>query len=215
MTAPAPTRRPPTSPGTAARTVSRWSVAAAGVALIVVLEALFVSTAAGQSLDDRVMRWMLDTFDPRAAERLLGLVSPAVLLLLTFAVAGLALLTDRSRPLLRAGVVLAVAASVTIAGQVLKAAIERPDLWGWTTGNSFPSGHVAAVAGIGAALVVAVPAVARGWAVYAALAACAVASAAVVMAGWHRPSDAVASVLLGVVGACLGLLAVERGGRSR
>ncbi|MEC3982263.1 phosphatase PAP2 family protein [Amycolatopsis sp. H20-H5] len=96
------------------------------------------------------------------------------------------------------------------AAKLLKAAILRPDLGvdGSTTHNSFPSGHVAAAAGLLCAGLLAVPARARWWvAVPGAAGVTAVASATMIV-GWHRLSDVVGAVLLALLVCCLAAAAL-------
>ena len=91
-----------------------------------------------------------------------------------------------------------------LASQVLKAVLDRPSLLDATGLNSFPSGHVAAIAGLAAALALAVPCVLRRLTVVLALPVVAVVGVATVVLEWHRPSDVIASVLIAVALAGLG-----------
>ncbi|WP_369931370.1 phosphatase PAP2 family protein [Plantactinospora sp. BC1] len=98
-------------------------------------------------------------------------------------------------------VVLIVGANVTT--QALKYFIERPDFdvdeAREAAGNSLPSGHTAVAASVAIALVMVLPPRVRGWGALVGAGYSAAAGVATLSAGWHRPSDAVAALL--VVGA--------------
>jgi membrane-associated phospholipid phosphatase len=95
-------------------------------------------------------------------------------------------------------VVLIVGANATT--QVLKTLIYRPDLGvdpeRAAVGNSLPSGHTTIAASVAVALVLVVPAKARGPAALLGAVFTALAGVATLSAGWHRPSDAVAALLI-------------------
>jgi membrane-associated phospholipid phosphatase len=128
--------------------------------------------------------------------------------------------------LIRRRVVLALVAMLLVAGanittQLVKYGLGRPDLGVDAArpefqSNSLPSGHATVAASVAAALVLVLPPRARGpggllGAGYAALT-----GVATLSAGWHRPSDAVASMLVvGGWAALAGLLLVLLTGRDR
>ena len=131
------------------------------------------------------------------AQAILALVTGGSLLL----VGGTCCAVAAMRNQMRLAFGLAVAIIVTTATAiVLKSVLlPRPRLLGddaITTVRSYPSGHVAAAAAIGGALVL----VARPkWRMRAAVAAVIVTGLvgiSVLVAGWHRPSDAIGSVAL-------------------
>ncbi|MGI5242730.1 phosphatase PAP2 family protein [Dactylosporangium sp. CA-139066] len=110
--------------------------------------------------------------------------------------------------LARRRVALAVGALLLIGGanattQLFKALIYRPDLGvdpeRAAAGNSLPSGHTTIAASVAVALVLVVPSKARGPAALLGAVFTSLAGVATLSAGWHRPSDAVAALL--VVGA--------------
>lgn len=123
----------------------------------------------------------------------------------------------------RRGLWLAFVATLLVVGanlttQVLKYLITRPDLGidpeRATAGNSLPSGHTAVAASVAVALVLVLPRKVRAWWAVLGAGYTALAGVATMSAGWHRPSDAVASLL--VVGAWAGvagllLIAGQRG----
>jgi membrane-associated phospholipid phosphatase len=107
--------------------------------------------------------------------------------------------------LARRRVALAVGAVLLIAGanattQLLKLLIYRPDLGvdpeRSAAGNSLPSGHTTIAASVAIALVLVVPAKARGPAALLGALFASLAGVATLSAGWHRPSDAVAALLV-------------------
>ncbi|GAA4262456.1 hypothetical protein GCM10022255_099140 [Dactylosporangium darangshiense] len=120
--------------------------------------------------------------------------------------------------LARRRVALAVGAVLLIGGanattQVFKALIYRPDLGvdpeRAAAGNSLPSGHTTIAASVAVALVMVVPAKARGAAALIGAVFAALAGVATLSAGWHRPSDAVAALLIvGTWAAVAGLFIV-------
>ncbi|ASW55810.1 PA-phosphatase [Plantactinospora sp. KBS50] len=124
--------------------------------------------------------------------------------------------------LIRRRIALAILATLLIAGanitvQVLKYLLIRPDLGidpeRAAAGNSLPSGHTAVAASVAVALIMVLPRTARAWGALLGATYTALAGVATLSAGWHRPSDAVASLL--IVGAWasligLGLLLTDR-----
>ncbi|MFI6763414.1 phosphatase PAP2 family protein [Micromonospora sp. NPDC050417] len=107
--------------------------------------------------------------------------------------------------LIRRRVALAVVATMLVAGanvttQVLKYLIHRPDFGvdpeRAGAGNSLPSGHTTIAAAVAIALVLVLPPKVRGWGAVLAAGYAALAGVATLSAGWHRPSDAIASLLI-------------------
>ena len=118
--------------------------------------------------------------------------------------------------LIRGRIGLAVASMLLIAGanlstQLLKHVIIRPDLGvdpeRAAAGNSLPSGHTAVAASVAVALVLVLPRTVRAWGALIGAGYTALAGVATMSAGWHRPSDAVAALLIvGAWAALAGLL---------
>jgi membrane-associated phospholipid phosphatase len=118
--------------------------------------------------------------------------------------------------LIRGRVNLAVLTTLLVAGanattQILKYVIQRPDFGvdpeRASAGNSLPSGHTTVAASVAVALVLVLPRKARPWGALLGAAYAAAAGVATLSAGWHRPSDAVAALLVvGVWAALTGLL---------
>jgi membrane-associated phospholipid phosphatase len=108
--------------------------------------------------------------------------------------------------LLRARYSLAIMAVVLVAGSTLTTyvlktyVITRTDLGvdpeRATAGNSLPSGHATAAAAFAVGLVLVLPPAARGLASIIGATYAAVVGVATLSAGWHRPSDVIASYLI-------------------
>ncbi|MFB9238806.1 phosphatase PAP2 family protein [Plantactinospora siamensis] len=117
--------------------------------------------------------------------------------------------------LIRRRIALAILATLLIAGanisvQALKYLINRPDLGidpeRAAAGNSLPSGHTAVAASVAVALILVLPRTARVWGAFVGAVYTALAGVATLSAGWHRPSDAIASLL--IVGAWASLVGI-------
>ncbi|MFK3985648.1 phosphatase PAP2 family protein [Micromonospora sp. NPDC050397] len=107
--------------------------------------------------------------------------------------------------LIRRRILLAIVATLLVAGanvttQVLKYLIHRPDFGvdpeRAAAGNSLPSGHTTIAASVAIALVLVLPPKVRAWGAMIAVGYTALAGVATLSAGWHRPSDAIASLLI-------------------
>lgn len=155
-----------------------------------------VLSPAGRAWDQAAMEQAaVPVSEARWAAALLDLISPD-LVVLAAAVTGL--LAFAVRGVLAGLAAVAVAGSTALGAVVLKNALTRPDLLG---ANSFPSGHVAAVAGVAAALVLAAPPTWRPLLLVGGGLAVALTGTAVVQLQWHRPSDVLAAGLLAVIAA--------------
>lgn len=178
-------------------------VAATAALALLLTYAWAVLTESGQVRDTAAMRAVADRAPDRQwAVELLRLVSPDTVL---WAAAGLTALAALARGGRTALAVAATALGSALAAQVLKEVLTRPPLVAGSPGNSLPSGHVAAVAGLALAAVLAVPRALREVAAATGLAAVALTGLAAVTLQWHRPSDVLASALLA---AAVGGLAV-------
>jgi membrane-associated phospholipid phosphatase len=107
--------------------------------------------------------------------------------------------------LIRGRVALAIMTTIFVIGanvttQILKYVIVRPDFGvdpeRATAGNSLPSGHTAIAASVAVALVLVLPRRLRPAGAIIGTAYTALAGVATLSAGWHRPSDAIASLLI-------------------
>jgi hypothetical protein len=99
---------------------------------------------------------------------------------------------------------LIIGANVTT--QVLQRVIDRPEIGvdpeRAAAGNSLPSGHTTVAASVAVALVLVLPARVRGVGAVLGALLTALAGTATLSAGWHRPSDAVAALLIVGAWAC-------------
>jgi membrane-associated phospholipid phosphatase len=198
-------------------------VAAVQIVAFEVVRQVFVKTVRGQQVDTIALAGSAigESHVSGLVSTVLNTVSVLSVLVATVAIGFIALIRGR--------VLLAAVATLTILGanlttQLVKAFTTRPDLGidveRVTAGNSLPSGHTTVTASVAVALVLVAPAAVRGVAALAGTGVAVLAGVATVVAGWHRPSDAVAAFL--VVGAWaalagLALVLLERdgtGGRS-
>ncbi|MGC4835296.1 phosphatase PAP2 family protein [Micromonospora vinacea] len=191
------------------------AAALCGLFALALTGAVFVRTDSGQWLDGVLL--------PRAErgggyEQQTVLVDPAKSVLATFGdptliavLLGVVLLVGVLRRRLVAGVVGVgmVVCAVLVAGAV-KSALPRPDLQieSSTTHNSFPSGHVAAATALLLAFMLVLPGWARRWLAVPGAAGVSVIASATMIAGWHRFSDVLGGVLLGVTVFCLAAAAL-------
>ncbi|MEU8110793.1 phosphatase PAP2 family protein [Micromonospora sp. NPDC048947] len=191
------------------------AAALCGLVALTVTAAVFVRTYPGQWLDGVLL--------PRAErgggyEQQTVLVGPAKTVLATFgspsliaALLGVVLLVGVLRRRLVAGAVGVgmVVCAVLLAGAV-KSELPRPDLQvlSSTTHNSFPSGHVAAATALLLAFMLVLPGWARRWLAAPGAVGVSVIASATMIAGWHRFSDVLGGVLLGVTVFCLGAAAL-------
>ncbi|GAB4106654.1 hypothetical protein GCM10028790_56730 [Micromonospora taraxaci] len=185
--------------------------------------AVFVRTYPGQWLDGLLL--------PRAErgggyEQETVLVDPAKTLLAGFgsptllaALLGAVLLVGVLRRRLVAGAVgVGMVVGAVLTAGALKSALPRPELQieSSTTHNSFPSGHVAAATALLLAFMLVLPGWARRLLAVPGAAGVSVIASATMIAGWHRFSDVLGGVLLGVALFCLAAAALAglRGDRD-
>lgn len=194
MPAPAP------APGRVGPARGLVALAAAMVVLgagsVAALYVVFVRTRTGQRFDQAALL-RIDA-DPERTREIVGLLSD-----LTIGVIIAVLAVCMVVSLLRGRLAYAIAAAVLVAGanvttQLLKhGLLTRPDL-GYYTNNSLPSGHTTVAVSLALALLLVAPRFSRGLLVLAGSVAATVVGVGVVVTGWHRPSDVLASV-----GVCL------------
>ncbi|WP_198041525.1 phosphatase PAP2 family protein [Micromonospora chokoriensis] len=186
-----------------------------GLFALALTAAVFVRTYTGQWLDGVLL--------PRAErgggyEQQTVLVGPAKTVLATFGsptliatLLGAVLLVGVLRRRLVAGIVaVGMVVCVALVAGALKSALPRPDLQieSSTTHNSFPSGHVAAATALLLAFMLVLPGWARRWLAVPGAAGVSVIASATMIAGWHRFSDVLGGVLLGVTLFCLAAAAL-------
>ncbi|MFC4000473.1 phosphatase PAP2 family protein [Prauserella oleivorans] len=160
---------------------------------------LFVWTTGGRVLDE----WIgLSTSDVAVQPNRSGFAQavlawsgdPLVLAGLLVVVALVGAVSGRLGPGLLG---IAIVGGSVVGARLLKLILIRPDLGieASTTHNSFPSGHVAAAAGLVLAALYAMPTRARWWCAIPGAVAVSTVGAATVAVGWHRPSDVLGGVL--------------------
>ncbi|MEU4557817.1 phosphatase PAP2 family protein [Actinoplanes sp. NPDC023936] len=174
-------------------------LAAAGVAAIYYT---FVRTPLGQAVDTAVMSGG-DVDHPQVTDVLnkaLQYTHLTLLALVCVLAAAFGVLRRRLDLSLGAAFVVGAANLTT---QYLKSHLTRPDLDGLAMPNSFPSGHVTAAASVAFVLVLVFPRALRGTIGLVGAGYVTLVAIATVWAEWHRPSDAVAALL--VVIACGGV----------
>lgn len=170
---------------------------------------VFVDTVRGQWLDAAALQG--NSIGQGHIEELVDTVLNAMTVLsiaaATLAIAFIALARGR---ILLAGAAILLVAGANLTTQLLKYGLERPelgvDLARAGAGNSLPSGHTTVAASVAVALVLVLPPALRGAAALVGAGYAGLAGIATLSAGWHRPSDAVAAML--VVGAWAALVAV-------
>lgn len=176
-------------------------IALASLAALGLTYVIAVRTPLGQQLDTRVMLHVSRSLAGQTwTSTLLALVSPMTTTAATVALAAIALVSRGARA---ATTVLVGTAGTVVGAAILKALLVRPQYLS-DAGNSLPSGHVAAVAGLAvAAALVAGPRL-RGTVAMLGTAATALTGAATLALQWHRPSDVAGAVLLAIaIGALL------------
>jgi membrane-associated phospholipid phosphatase len=181
-----------------------WLLVLAGaeVAGFVLVWRFFVQSEHGQLLDTVALAG--NSIGQARVEHLVDTVlstMSALSLAVATAVVGFIALIRRRIAVAFGVILLIVGANVTT--QVLKQVIDRPelgvDLQRAAAGNSLPSGHTTIAASVAVAVMLVLPARLRGVGGVLGALFTAVAGVATLSAGWHRPSDAVAALL--VVGA--------------
>ena len=187
-------------------------VVAGSVVVFVANYVFFVRTTLGQELDDAALVGGEQRPQGVVSEawELLDVISVVSLAAACVAIGVVALL--RRRFALAIAVLAAIGIANVVTQLLKRVVLERPDLIGTGDLNSLPSGHatVAATVAVGV-VVVSAPRWRSVVALVAWLFPIAV-GVAVVIAGWHRPSDSIAAfcVVLGVTAAALaGVVAVS------
>jgi membrane-associated phospholipid phosphatase len=190
-----------------------WLVVLASFELValVVLWRVFVQSAHGQLLDtvaltgNSIGRTRIENF----VDTVLKTISVLSMVIAT-AVIGFIALIRRRIAVAFGAMLLVFGANVTT--QVLQQVIDRPQLGidpeRAAAGNSLPSGHATIAASVAIALIFVLPARVRGVAAFVGAVSAAVVAVATLSAGWHRPSDAVAALLVVGAWACVAGLVI-------
>jgi len=172
------------------------------VLAIEVVRRVFVGTIRGQLLDTAALdgNSIGQSHIEGLADTVLSAMTVVSLAAATVAIGFIALI--RGRILLAAATTLLIVGA-NLTTQLVKNLVDRPDygvdLARAAAGNSLPSGHTTVAASVAVALVLVLPSQLRGPAALLGTGYAAFAGVATLSAGWHRPSDAVAALL--VVGA--------------
>jgi membrane-associated phospholipid phosphatase len=157
---------------------------------------------AGNSIGQTRIETLVDT--------ILNAMSAVSVVLATAVVGFIALI--RRRVAVAFGAILLIAGA-NLTTQFLKQAIDRPqlgvDLQRAAAGNSLPSGHTTVAGSVAVALLLVLPSRVRGVGAILGAFFAAIVGIATLSAGWHRPSDAVAALLIvGAWGCAAGLFIV-------
>lgn len=200
----------------ARRTSRRLVVVCIAAAVVTALAyAATVGTQVGQLMGELILGGRLGTPDAvRAAEEILRTSSRVAIAAGGVSVVALALLQRREALALVAGGTVVMANLTT---QVLKSfVLDRSNLLDdlfYVLPNSFPSGHVTAVASVAVALLLVLPPILRSPTVLLASLTVALVGASTILAGWHRMADAIGGVFVATAwGAGLGAVLVWRRG---
>ncbi len=171
-----------------------FGVSLASTVAFTVLYLVFVRTDEGQRLDQSALRHLgWSTQARRSVSTVLDVITIGGMALVLAGCVVIAL--ARRRWSLAVGAVVLVGLS-NLAAQLLKHQIlTRPDL-GRSDLNSFPSGHTTVAASIAMAALLVVPRSMRWLVAVLGSVSVAVTGVGTVVAGWHRPSDVVAALLL-------------------
>jgi membrane-associated phospholipid phosphatase len=208
-----PAESPAEAPSRSAARLYALVVAVLCAVGVWLVQQVAVQTSAGQRLDDRLLD-ILTALTGAAGDARADRFSEAAFgaaIIVALAIGLYALVQLRPD---RLAVVAITVGGANLATQVLKhVVIDRPTLIE-AAPNSLPSGHVTMVGSVALMLVVLSSGVVRVLlAVFGALVTFAVA-ASVVLAGWHRPSDVVAAVLVCCCFAALAVVAVGPDSRA-
>lgn len=154
---------------------------------------LGVQSALGQQAEASVLDAARFTTDPPAPLNLVSIPTVGITLL----VIGLVALGVHG--IRRALGLLVVSAAALVASQLLKLQLlPRPELFELDAPNTFPSGHMTVFTVLVAAIVWAVPTSARALVAVAGAALLAAVGWQLLAYGWHRPSDVLGAIALGV-----------------
>jgi membrane-associated phospholipid phosphatase len=181
--------------------LAAWLVvlAAGQVAAFVAVWRFFVRTQRGQALDTIALTG--NSIGQTRVDGVVSTVLDAMSLVSLVAATGIVVVIA----LMRRRLLLALVVGLLVGGanamtQLLKQNLYRPDFGvdpdRAAAGNSFPSGHATVAASLAFALVLVLPPRVRGVGAMLGAGYAAVAGVATMSAGWHRPSDAIAALLI-------------------
>lgn len=164
-----------------------WLLIGAGAYILGVL------SSTGQLVEDNLLTASNYNTNPPAP---LGLVSPINIML---ALVALGLIALWVHGIQRTLVVVIIPVIAIIASQLLKQEVLwRPDFLDFGAENTFPSGHMTVFAVLVAATIFAVPRQVRALITVAGVVLLGIVSWQLLTYGWHRPSDVLGALALGV-----------------
>jgi membrane-associated phospholipid phosphatase len=187
------------------------ALALACAVLVALLYVFFVRTELGQRIDDAALdgRAELTANEVQDADDLLQTIDLSSVALLGGAIVVVGFVRGRLS-LAAAAVIVLLGANV--ATQLMKEVLARPDFVPSQAqvgiGNSLPSGHTTVAASIALAAVLVAPKRLRGLVALVGSLYAAAIGVAVLTAGWHRPSDAVAAFAMATGWAAVASLVV-------
>ena len=197
-------------------------LALASGAIVIATHVLRVFTPAGQRWDDAAYLEARLTA-PGAQQACEWILSTLTVPTIALGLAALLLVSVVRRQILVGVAIVAAFAIAIVLAEILAQVIARPDLAPALTAlvdddsaNTFPSGHAAIATGLGLGFIMVSSRRWRGWVAVGGLAFATAIACATVIAGWHRPSDAVGGVALSTGWLALvgWLLARQRGTRA-
>ncbi|TDP92514.1 PAP2 superfamily protein [Leucobacter luti] len=155
---------------------------------------LGVQNPIGQRAEDILLDAAEFTTNPPAPLNLVSIPSIAIALLL------LGVLALFAHGIQRALVVTLLPAAAIATSQLLKLhVLTRPELFELDAPNTFPSGHMTVFTALTAALIWAVPAQIRAFVALAGAGLLGAVGWQLLAYGWHRPSDVLGALALGVI----------------
>lgn len=203
----------PSQPGGSAIAISAIPVAVVALIGFAFTSWLALFTAQGQRYDETA-RQVLDGAGSDTNARLVRLLQEISVGTAAVALAALivvALVRGRLRVALSA---LVLVAGANVSTQLLKHyVLERPDLGVGSAANSLPSGHTTVVFSLVLAGVLVAPRALRWLVALVGAGVGGLTGLATVIAGWHRPSDVIAAMLITLAWAAL--VSVVLAGRPR
>ncbi len=182
-------------------TAPALAVGALAFSAFVALVEVALWSASGQAADDRAMATVVAGREAHLT--LLSILGRVSVWAVAVVAVGCVALAAARRHVRAAIAAVLVIAGANLTTQILKhGLLERPDL-GFGVHNSLPSGHVTVVASTVAALLIVVPPVVRATVAGLGTFATGLTGLSTIVAGWHRPADVVAALLV-----CLGWCAI-------
>jgi hypothetical protein len=170
-----------------------WSIVF-WVAVGVTSYVLGVQSALGQQAEASVLDAARFTTDPPAPLNLVSIPTVGI------ALGVIGLLAWGVHGIRRALALLLISAAALVASQLLKLQLlPRPELFEIDAPNTFPSGHMTVFTVLVAAIVWAVPTTVRAIVAVAGAALLAAVGWQLLAYAWHRPSDVLGAIALGVV----------------